>query len=156
MSQLVDTELSKRVGVPFSPHEDHVLFLIGGRRTDAGTSQVGRRGAETAAHLLAITRSLGKGTPLYTETFDTRNGGLVYRSEQSHRIIILGSLGLFGGIAGSLHLVYSDFKQLKRQGLREARPMWGNTKIPTNLTDDQSITPGAWRLAERQKAIYLF
>ena len=66
-----------------------------------------------AAHLMATTRSPGKGTPLYTEAFSTNNGDLVYRSEQNHRIIILGALGLFGATSGSLHLAYSDFKRLK-------------------------------------------
>ena len=115
MSQLVDTELTKRVGVPFSPYDDHRLFLIRGRRSNAGICQVGNICADTSPHLLASTRSPGRGTPLYSHAFNTRNGDLVYRSDQTHRIIILGSLGLFGGIPGSLHLVYSDFKMLKSQ-----------------------------------------
>ena len=153
MSQRVDTELTKRIGVPFSPYDDHRLFLIRGRRSDAGICQVGHRCAETSSHLLVATRSPGRGAPLLPHSLDTRNGGLVYRSDQTHRIIILGSLGLFGGIPGSLHLVYSDFKVLKSQGLREARPILGMTKIPANPPDDASISPHAWASSETQKAL---
>ena len=43
MSQQVDTELSKRVGIHFGPYDDHVLFLIRGRHTDSGVSHGGYR-----------------------------------------------------------------------------------------------------------------
>ena len=66
MQQQVDLDLSKRVGVVFGPYDDHALYLIQGLRTGAGVSRVGYRCAETAASLLAATRSSGAGIPLYT------------------------------------------------------------------------------------------
>lgn len=48
----------------------------------------------------------------------TMKGNILFRSEMSHRLIILGPLGLFGGILGSLHLVYSDFVHRRSHGLR--------------------------------------